>query len=139
MDLISIGEAARKLGLAPSALRYYDERGLVRPAARHGGRRMYGHEELRRLAFIQLVQRLGLSLEATAAMLDQSGEPWRETVRGHIAALEELIGWARGAQAFLVQAVDCPAERPTVECPHLIEALDRMVAGTPVEKLAGGE
>ncbi|MGH3694213.1 MAG: MerR family transcriptional regulator [Pseudonocardiaceae bacterium] len=52
MDLISIGQAADRLGLNPSALRYYDERGLVTPAARRAGRRVYGLEELRRLAFI---------------------------------------------------------------------------------------
>lgn len=46
MDLVSIGEAARMVGINPSALRYYEERGLVRPAARHAGRRMYAPEQL---------------------------------------------------------------------------------------------
>jgi DNA-binding transcriptional MerR regulator len=40
MGLVSIGEAARILGLNPSALRYYDERGLLRPATRQAGRRV---------------------------------------------------------------------------------------------------
>jgi DNA-binding transcriptional MerR regulator len=60
MDLIPIGEAATRLGLSTSALRYYDERGLVCPHVRRGGRRMYGSEELRRLAFIKLAHQLGL-------------------------------------------------------------------------------
>ena len=60
MDVIPIGEAAARLGLTASALRYYDERGLVCPQVRRGGRRMYGPEELRRLAFIKLAHRLGL-------------------------------------------------------------------------------
>jgi len=42
MDMISIGEAATRLQMAPSALRYYDGRGLVRPKARRAGTRMYG-------------------------------------------------------------------------------------------------
>jgi DNA-binding transcriptional MerR regulator len=67
VDLIPIGEAARKLGVSASALRYYDERGLLRPAARRGGRRVYGADELRRLAFIHIAQRLGISLDTTAA------------------------------------------------------------------------
>src|SRR4051794_669455 len=70
MELISIGEAARRVGLNASALRYYEERGLVRPAGRHGGRRMYGQNELRRLAFVQLLQRLGVGLDTAAAVLD---------------------------------------------------------------------
>jgi hypothetical protein len=57
MDLIPIGQAADRLGLSPSALRHYDERGLVSPFSRHAGRRMYGPEVLRRLAFIKIAQR----------------------------------------------------------------------------------
>jgi DNA-binding transcriptional MerR regulator len=54
------------LGLNPSALRYYDECGLVSPAARRSGHRVYGPEELRRLAFIKIAQRLGLPLSTAA-------------------------------------------------------------------------
>ena len=67
MDLIPIGEAAARLALSTSALRYYDERGLVRPQVRRGGRRMNGSEELRRLAFIKVAHRLGLPLQTAAA------------------------------------------------------------------------
>lgn len=136
MELIPIGEAARKLGVNTSALRYYEERGLVRPATRHGGRRMYGPEELRRLAFVQLMQGLGLGLDAASAVLDQPGVRWREVVREQIAALDHLIARARGAQDFLRHALDCPADRPVRECPHMIETLDRRLAGTPFADLA---
>src|SRR5262245_39333833 len=67
MEQMSIGEAARMLGLNTSALRYYEDRGFLTPN-RHGGRRMYGRDELRRLAFTQLLQRLGISLDAAAAV-----------------------------------------------------------------------
>jgi DNA-binding transcriptional MerR regulator len=136
MDLIPIGQAARRLGINPSALRYYDERGLLRPTARRGGRRLYGTEELRRLAFIHIVHRLGISLETAAAMLDAPSDQWRETVRDHIAALEQQIAWARGAQQFLTHALHCPAEHPARECPDMIQTLDRLVAGMTFEQLA---
>ena len=55
MQLVPIGEAARRLGVNTSALRYYEERGLVTPA-RRAGRRVYGPGDLRRLAFIQVLQ-----------------------------------------------------------------------------------
>src|SRR2546430_10176021 len=58
MDLVSIGDAARLLGLNTSALRYYEQRGLVRPVNRQHGRRMYDATQLRRLALIQIMQRL---------------------------------------------------------------------------------
>ncbi len=55
MTLIPIGRAAAQLGLTASALRYHDDRGLV-PPVRQRGQRMYGPDELRRLAFIKKAQ-----------------------------------------------------------------------------------
>lgn len=135
-DLISIGDAGRRLGVNTSALRYYEERGLVRPATRTGGRRMYGPEQLRRLAFIQILQRLGVGLDAASAVLDQPGEQWREVVREQLGALDELIGRAQAAQNFLRHALECPADHPVRDCPYMTGALDRLIAGTTFEQLA---
>jgi DNA-binding transcriptional MerR regulator len=136
MELIPIGEAARRVGLNASALRYYEERGLVRPAGRHGGRRMYGLDELRRLAFVQLFQRLGVSLGTAAAVLDGPSDEWRAAVAEQIASFEELIARAMGAKDFLEHALDCPADHPVDECPHMIETLDRMLSGLTFDELA---
>lgn len=137
MDLIPIGAAARQLGVNASALRYYEDRGLVRPAARRGGRRLYGRAELRRLALIRIMQGLGLSLDAASAVLDEPSDKWRKVLREQLAALEEWIVRARGAQDFLQHAVNCPADHPVRECPYLIETLDRLLAGVSFEQLAG--
>jgi DNA-binding transcriptional MerR regulator len=136
VETLSIGEAAGKVGLNASALRYYEERGLVRPVTRRGGRRRYGPEELRRLAFIHVVQRLGISLDTAAAVLDEPSDRWREMVRGQIAALQDLIALAQGAQRFLTHALNCPADHPTQDCPDMVETLDRIVAGLTFEQLA---
>jgi DNA-binding transcriptional MerR regulator len=136
MDLISIGEAAAQLRMSPSALRYYDERGLVCPRARQAGRRMYGSEELRRLAFIKIAHRLGLPLDTAAAVLDAPGPEWRQTVRQQIAQLDEVIAQAQGAQLFLTHALHCPTDHPARECATMIGALDRLVGGVSVEQLA---
>jgi DNA-binding transcriptional MerR regulator len=135
MESIPIGEAARRFGLNPSALRYYEERGLVRSAGREGGRRVYGLEELRRLAFVQIAQRLGIRLEVAAAVLDQPRDRWRHSTSQQIQQLDELIMRARAARQFLTRALDCPAEHPARECPHLLEALDELIKGTPFEQL----
>jgi DNA-binding transcriptional MerR regulator len=136
MDLIPIGRAAARLGLSTSALRYYDERGLVCPPARQAGRRMYGTEELRRLAFVKVAHRLGLPLETAAAVLDAPGPQWRQRVREHIAELDDVIAHARAAQSFLAHAVNCPADHPARQCPTMIAALDRLVDGATVDDLA---
>jgi DNA-binding transcriptional MerR regulator len=135
VELIPIGEAARRLGLRTSALRYYDQRGLVRPRTRQGGRRMYGPDELRRLAFITIALRLGIPLDTAAAILDAPGPRWRDAVREQLSTLERLIALTQGAQTFLTHALDCPAERPTRDCPTMTAALDLLVAGAPVDHL----
>lgn len=136
MELVGIGEAARRLGVKTSALRYYEERGLVIPAARHGGRRMYGPEELRKLAFVQFMRRLGIGLEDTRAVLHDSAGQWRQAVHGTLDALGELITRAEGAQHFLRHALQCPAEHPVTDCPFMTRTLDRALAGLTFEELA---
>jgi DNA-binding transcriptional MerR regulator len=135
MELVTIGEAAQVLALNTSALRYYEDRGLVTPE-RRGGKRMYSREHLRRLAFIQLMQRLGIRLDAASALLDEPSDQWRDVVREQIAAIDELIAKANGARDFLEHALACPADHPVDECPHMIEVLDKRLDGLTIEELA---
>lgn len=136
MEAIPIGEAAARLQMTPSALRYYDERGLVRPASRRAGKRMYGSDELRRLAFLKVVHRLGVPLDIAAAVLDAPSEQWRDSIRGQLADLDRVIAQARAAQQFLTHALNCPTDHPVRECVTLTGALDRLVGGMSVEELA---
>lgn len=136
METIPIGEAAARLQMTSSALRYYDERGLVCPQARRAGTRMYGPEELRRLAFLKIFHRLGLPLDTAAAVLDAPSPQWRDLVREQIAHLDDVIAQARGAQDFLTHALHCPTDHPVRECPTMTGALDRLVDGMSVEELA---
>lgn len=68
-DELSIGEVARRSGVSVPALRFYEERGLIASERTSGGQRRYQREVLRRLAFIQAAQRVGLTLEAIGAAL----------------------------------------------------------------------
>ena len=136
MELVSIGEAAATLGIRTSALRYYDERGLVTPARRKGGRRYYGPAELRKLAFLQLLQQLDIDLEVAAAVFDPPSASWRESVREQIDALDALLVQAQVARGFLEHLLECPAEHPTRDCPTMTGILDQRVAGKSLEQLA---
>jgi DNA-binding transcriptional MerR regulator len=135
MTLIPIGQAAAQLGLSTSALRYYDDRGLVSPL-RQRGQRMYGPDELRRLAFIKIAQHLGLPLQTAAAVLDTPGRTWRPIVREQIAELNRVIAQAQLAQMFLTHALHCPADHPARQCPNMTAALDSLVNGTTIDQLA---
>src|SRR5690606_27961289 len=66
---ITIGDVARRSGIAASALRFYEDRGLI-TSERHGvGHRRFPRAVLRRVAFIVAAQRVGLSLDEIAAEL----------------------------------------------------------------------
>src|SRR5262245_52040691 len=135
MELVMIGDAAQMLGLNSSALRYYEDRGLVTPQ-RRGGKRMYAREQLRRLAFIQVMQRLGIRLDAASAVLNGPREQWRDVVRDQITAIEELIARANGARDFLAHALACRADHPVDECERMIDFLDKRLDGVSIEELA---
>lgn len=101
---LTIGELAARSGAAPSALRYYEELGLVRSERTAGNQRRYRRSELRRVAFVRIAQQVGLSLEEiraalaslpdertpTAADWEALSTAWRERLDERIALLEKL-------------------------------------------------
>jgi len=105
-ESLTIGEVARRSGVAASALRFYEERGLISSERAGSGHRRYPRPVLRRVAFIVFAQRVGLSLEEIAAELDKlpdQGVPrrrdwsrlskgWSERIDARIAELERLKG-----------------------------------------------
>jgi MerR family transcriptional regulator, redox-sensitive transcriptional activator SoxR len=62
-DRITIGELSARSGVAPSALRFYEERGLIRSERTTGNQRRYARSQLRRVAFVRAAQRVGLSID----------------------------------------------------------------------------
>lgn len=66
---LSIGEVAARTGLSVSQIRFYEARGLIAPPRNAGGQRRFPRAELRRLSFIRIAQRLGLSLRRIRAAL----------------------------------------------------------------------
>src|ERR671937_1761028 len=62
-DLLTIGEVARRSGVAASALRFYEDRGLISSERAGSGHRRYPRPVLRRIAFIVYAQRIGLTLD----------------------------------------------------------------------------
>jgi MerR family transcriptional regulator, redox-sensitive transcriptional activator SoxR len=69
VDLLTIGEVAERTGLAPSALRFYESKGLIHSERTDGNQRRFHRDMLRRISFIRVAQNVGLSLEDIAAAL----------------------------------------------------------------------
>ena len=103
-DLLTIGELAARSGFAPSALRYYENLGLITSSRTSGNQRRYERAMLRRLAFIRSAQRVGLSLEEitealrtlpgnrtpTKADWTRLSHQWRGRLNEQIERLERL-------------------------------------------------
>jgi MerR family transcriptional regulator, redox-sensitive transcriptional activator SoxR len=69
MTQLTIGQLAERAGVATSAIRFYEERGLVQSRRTTGNQRRYEQSQLRRIAFVRTAQRVGLSLEEIAEAL----------------------------------------------------------------------
>jgi MerR family redox-sensitive transcriptional activator SoxR len=104
VELMAIGEVAGRSGMAPSALRYYEDQGLISSTRTPGGARRYPRSVLRRLALIRAARNVGLSLveirsaldtlppgrPATAADWARLSRGWRDRIDEQIAALSRL-------------------------------------------------
>lgn len=79
-DLLTIGDVSRRSGVASSALRFYEQRGLITSERAGSGHRRYPRAVLRRIAFIVFAQRIGLTLEEIGAELAKL-PPWQAPIR----------------------------------------------------------
>ena len=114
MSELTIGELAERSGLATSAIRYYEDRGLVRSRRTTGNQRRYERATLRRLAFIRTAQRVGLSLEeieAALATLPSNRTPtkadWTRLSRGWRPRLDAQIAQLERLRDTLDQCIGC--------------------------------
>jgi MerR family transcriptional regulator, redox-sensitive transcriptional activator SoxR len=103
-ELLTIGEISRRSGVASSALRFYEQRGLIASERAGSGHRRYPRAVLRRIAFIVFAQRTGLTLDEIGAELaklpphtaptrrdwSQLSETWKSRIDDRIQELERL-------------------------------------------------
>ena len=113
-NALTIGEVAARSGVATSALRFYEEQGLIHSARTDAGHRRYPRAVIRRVAFVVFAQKIGLSLEeirAELSKLPRSRVPeradwaklsanWTKRIRERIAELERL-------EAGLTNCIGC--------------------------------
>ncbi|BDI60699.1 redox-sensitive transcriptional activator SoxR [Qipengyuania nanhaisediminis] len=93
-DLLPIGEIARRTGLSVSAIRFYEDKGLIEPIRSSGGQRRFLRSDLRRVSFILIAQQLGLSLgeiRAELARLPHGRTPTARDWRAISAAIRARI------------------------------------------------
>ncbi len=113
-QVMSIGDLAERTGLAVSAIRFYETKGLVAPARNTGGQRRYLRSDIRRLSFVQIAQQLGFSIEeirTALATLPAGRTPtqkdWEKISRNFHDVLDKRIQRMTRLQSYLAGCIGC--------------------------------
>jgi MerR family redox-sensitive transcriptional activator SoxR len=132
-NLLTIGEVARRSGVASSALRFYEDRGLIASERSGSGHRRYDRSVLRRIAFIVFAQRVGLTLEEIGAELAKlppgrvpTRRDWSRLSQGWSSRIEERIAELERLRAGLTECIGCGCL-----------SLDRCKLANPDDRAAG--
>jgi MerR family redox-sensitive transcriptional activator SoxR len=112
--LLTIGEVSRRSGVASSALRFYEERGLIRSERAGSGHRRYPRPVLRRIAFIVFAQRIGLSLDDIGGELAKlppdrapSRRDWSRLSSSWSSRIDERIAELERLKVGLTECIGC--------------------------------
>lgn len=119
MGELSISELRSRTGLAPSAVRFYERKGLLRAIGRAGGKRIYDEAAVEQIALIDLLKRAGFTLSEIAALVGPNGRSapnWRAVASGKLRELDDRLLEIQQAQAALRHALDNEHERLD-DCP----------------------
>ena len=113
-DVLTIGEVAARSGVAASALRFYEEQGLIASERNDSGHRRYPRTVLRRVAFIVFAQKVGLSLEeirVELARLPRNRAPeradWAKLSASWKTRIDERIAELERLKAGLTECIGC--------------------------------
>lgn len=113
-DYLTIGETARRAGVAPSTLRFYESRGLIGSERTSGRQRRYRRETLRRIAFVRIAQQVGVELaEIQAALATLPGgrtptkQDWKRLSTAWRSRLDDRIALVTRMRDRLASCIGC--------------------------------
>ncbi|HEX4831578.1 MAG TPA: MerR family DNA-binding transcriptional regulator [Trebonia sp.] len=135
-SLLAIGELARRAGVRASALRYYEELGLLPAPARVAGQRRYPESAATLVAAIGLYSDAGFTLaEQKALLATPAGLPGdrRQLLRRKLAELDEQIARAQAVREAVSHGLRCPHE-DVAQCPNFNAGISARLAGEPLSR-----
>ncbi|WP_127903819.1 Cu(I)-responsive transcriptional regulator [Solirhodobacter olei] len=124
---MNIAEVARRSGLPPKTIRYYEEIGLIRPARSGNGYRAFAEADLHKLAFLGRARSLGFSIEECRTLLAlwedraRASADVKRIARQHLSAIDAKIAELEGMRATLANLVSCCAGDDRPDCPILAD------------------
>jgi len=135
-QLLTIGEVARRAGVATSALRYWEELGLLPAPARISGQRRYPESAARLVGLILLLRDVGFTLaEQKAFMAARATAPgdWQRLAQRKLAELDGQIANAQTAREAITHALRCPHE-DILQCPNFAAVTAARLTGQPLDE-----
>lgn len=135
-EQLTIGELASRTGVATSALRYWEELGLLPPPARVSGQRRYPPTAVGLVGVILALQNVGFTLREVKAFIASrslTDDSWRELYQRKLTELDQRIAQALAARAAIAHGLACP-HNDIVECPNFTSGVEALLAGCSLEE-----
>jgi MerR family redox-sensitive transcriptional activator SoxR len=142
MSELSIGEVARRTGVKPSALRYYEQEGLLPRVSRAGGRRRYRERDVRMIEVLRFAQQAGFTLDEIKILFHRFdakaplGARWRLLAQSKLRELDDLEARIVQMRRAIEQGLACGCMR--IEHCTLARAVGNEGASAPTRRRAGG-
>ncbi|RZS34722.1 MerR family transcriptional regulator [Herbihabitans rhizosphaerae] len=131
--LLAIGELSERTGVPATTLRYYDELGLVRPAARAAGRRRYAESAVRDVGLIVFFREIGFTLAEIEHFIAGERQSRRAMIDHKLAELAEQQHRIEVARSALEHGRRCPAT-DHLECPRFWSIIEGRQRGLSVDE-----
>lgn len=135
-EQLTIGELASRTGVATSALRYWEEFGLLPAPARVSGQRRYPPSAVGLVGEILFLRDVGFSLRDLKTLIasrSRAADGWREPAQRMLTELDQRIAQAQAARTALAHALACPHE-DILECPNFASVIAARLAGSSFEE-----
>ena len=135
---LTIGELAERTGVATSALRYYEELGILRPAQRVSGRRRYDPASVGVVGAVLFLRDAGFTLgEIGELMAARATAPraWRDLAQRKLEELDARILEAQAARVAVEHALNCPRD-DIVTCPNFQAVVRQRLEGKALVELS---
>lgn len=138
-EWLAIGELASRTGVATSALRYWEQLGLLPAPPRAAGQRRYPPSVVDLVGEILLLRDVGFTLREITVLLTartSAAEEWRELAERKLAELDERIAHMQVARGALAHGLACPHE-DIHDCPTFRRGVTVRLAGAPLDEVHG--
>lgn len=131
---LTIGELARRTGVATSALRYWEELGLLSAPVRVSGRRRYPHSAVELVGVILVLRDVGFALCEVRALIAHRSMTWStgdSQPKRKLTELDHRIAHAQAARTAIAHALACPQD-DILQCPNFASVVAAHLAGSPL-------